>query len=221
MNAIKTDRALVIAAAILIAAVAFWSAPSGRAQSTPSAIVGVWVLNSSLSDRAPAPAAGDDGAGRGDDRESGGDRGGRRGRGGFGGGFGGFGGSRPGADRGSRTAAMQRRQDAVRDLLSPPDRLTIVQTDSMVIITAGDGRTTRLAPDASKIKDESTGASRQTHWDGEKLVSEISGLGPGTITETYAEDGDPRRLTITVEMPAARDKKQTVTVRHVYDAQPD
>ncbi len=45
--------------------------------------------------------------------------------------------------------------DAMRDLLEAPERMTITRTESMVIITTGDGRTTRLATDNSKVKDES------------------------------------------------------------------
>jgi hypothetical protein len=41
----------------------------------------------------------------------------------------------------------------------------------MVVITTGDGITTRLSTDNKKIKDESTGIERKTHWDGAKLVT--------------------------------------------------
>jgi hypothetical protein len=216
MSSSRSDLGLLIAAATLIAAAAFWYPPAGRAQSTPSPIVGAWVLNPSLTDRPPAPAASHDQNGRT------GRRGGRSGFGGrgFGGGFQGAGASRDEGDRSGRGADIQRRQDAMRDLITAPERLTIVETDSMVIITAGDGRTTRLAPDDSKIKDESTGAERRTHWDGGKLVSAITGLGPGTITETYSEQQDPHRLTVTIEMPGRGADQAPVTIHHVYDAQP-
>lgn len=93
--------------------------------------------------------------------------------------------------------------DAMRDLLEVPERMTIVRTDSMVIITAGDGRTTRLATDNSRVKDESTGIERRTRWEGEKLVSDISGAMGGKMTETYAIDSESQRLVVTVQMERA------------------
>ena len=69
----------------------------------------------------------------------------RGGGGGFGGG--GFGGGGRGGGQGTPAGDPEetaRRRNAMRDILNPPDRLTIVQTDSMVIITGPDGRTTRL-----------------------------------------------------------------------------
>ena len=77
-------------------------------------------------------------------------------------------------------------RDVMRDIMSPPDHLTIVQAGTMIIITGADGRTTRLSPDGKKIKDESTKIERKTVWTDGKLVSEISGLGQGKVTETYS-----------------------------------
>ena len=59
--------------------------------------------------------------------------------------------------------------------MEAPERLTIVRTESLVIVTTGDGRTTRLSPDGKKIKDDSTGIERKSKWDGNKLVTEITG----------------------------------------------
>ena len=114
---------------------------------------------------------------------------------------------------------MQRRRDALRDIMSAPDRMTITRTESMVIITTGDGRTTRLATDSSKVKDESTGIERKTHWDRDQLVTEISGLQGGKITETYAIDPESHRLTVTVDAAGARGGAQPPRHR-VYDLQP-
>ena len=78
----------------------------------------------------------------------------------------------------------------MRELTNPADRLTIVETESMVIITSSEGHTTRLAPGGSKVKDEHTNVERRTRWESGKLVSEISGLGPGKMTQTFAVDAD-------------------------------
>ena len=95
---------------------------------------------------------------------------------------------------------MARRRDAMRDLTTPSERVTIVETDSMVLVTGADGRTTRLSPDGKKVKDENTGIERKTKWDSGKLVSEISGLGPGKATQTFAADPEHHQLKITVQM---------------------
>lgn len=170
------------------------------AQTSNPAIAGAWTLNAELSDKPPAPPEGD-GRGRG---RGGPDGGGRRGGGGgfgggFGGGRGGFGGPR-GAGPAGNPEDMQRRRDAMRDLFDAPERLTITSTGSMVIVTTGDGRTTRLAPDGSKIKDDSTGIERKTRWEAGKLVSEISGVIGGRVTETYAVQPDSGRLEIVLAM---------------------
>ena len=109
----------------------------------------------------------------------------------------------------------------MRDILNPPDHVVITETATMILITGPDGRTTRLSPDGKKIKDESTKMERKTKWDGGKLVSEISGLGGGTITETYTVDTEHHRLHRTVQMDNARrppGEKQMTT--RVYDADP-
>ena len=105
------------------------------------------------------------------------------GRGGMGGGSG-----RGGSAMSPEDA--QRMRDAMRDVLNAPDRLTIVDTGTMILMTASDGRVTRLSPDGKKIKDDNTKIERKTRWDDGKLVSEIKGLGRGTITETYSVDRD-------------------------------
>ena len=107
-------------------------------------------------------------------------------------------------------------RDAMRDVMQPSDRLTIVLTDSMILITGGDGRTTRLSPDGKKIKDENTGVERRTKWDGDKLVSEISVLGPGNMTQRFDVDRASRQLRVSVQMEGGR-ARQPRTVTHIYD----
>jgi hypothetical protein len=109
-----------------------------------------------------------------------------------------------------------RMRDAMRDVMNPSDRLTIVQTESMVLITGADGRTTRLSPDGKKIKDENTGVERRTRWDTGKLVSEISGLGPGKMTQTFAVDPESHQLRVSVQMEGGR-SRQPRTIAQVYD----
>ena len=177
------------------------------------AIVGAWTLNKDASQL--SPAAGDNGDGR--DGDNGGRNGGfggrRRGGGGFGGGgFGRGGGGGVNGQPQDREAA-QRMRDAMRQELQAPDHMTIVSSETTIIITTPDGHTTRLAPDGKKIKDESTGIERKTKWDAGKLVSEVSGLGRGKITETYSLDADTKQLHVKLDVDGPRKTSQT----RVYD----
>jgi hypothetical protein len=193
-------------------AAGLWLATTlARADATSVAIVGQWVLDKDLSDLPTSSnQRSDDGSGRGERGRGRGYGGGRRG--GFGGGYG----SGRSTDRdGGRSEDGARRAEAVRAIMTGADRLTITATDSMVIVTDGGGRTTRLSLDGKKIKDESTGLERKTKWDGAKLVTEISGAGPGTITQTYQIDPEHQHLTITVQPPS---RNGTPMPRHfVYD----
>jgi len=110
-------------------------------------------------------------------------------------------------------------RDAIRDITTPSDHLTITRTDTLVVIAAADGRTTRLSPDGKKIKDDNTKIERKTKWDGGKLVSEISGLGPGKMTQTFAVDPEGRQLRMTVVMEGGG-SGQPRTMTQVYDVDP-
>ena len=192
---------LVVAAATFIAT---WLAAESRAQTPEHALAGAWTLNTEASDQTPAP---------GDERD-GGDRRGGNGR--YGGGRGGYGG---GGNGGANVdpEQMARMRDAMRQLMNPPEHLTITQTDTMVVITEPDGHTTRLSPDGKKVKDENTKIERKTKWDGGKLVSEINGLGRGKVTQTYAVDPEHHELRIAVQMENGRGG-QPRTITHVYEA---
>ena len=180
-------------------------------KTSSSALVGAWTLNKDLSD-GPAGRLRDSR----DDEE--------RPRRGDGGGFrrgGGLGGARRGGRGGDGSGRadgdpeqIARMRDAARDILTAAPHLTVVQSENMVIITTGEGRTTRLSPDGKKIKDESTRIERKTRWEGGKLVSEISGLPAGKVVETYAVDADRRQLHITLQNDGGR---TPMTTNWVYD----
>ena len=200
----------------LVTLIGAWLAVESRAQTADKpSIAGGWTLNADQSDR-QSDRDGDRSAGRRDDGGGGyGRRGG--GRGGFGGG--GFGGGRGGYGRGTPENAeeMARRRDAMRDIINPPNHLVVTQTDSMVVMTGPDGRTTRLSPDGKKVKDENTGIERRTKWDAGKLVSEISGAGGMKLTETYVLVPETHQLRISVQIEGGRGG-QARTVTHVYDS---
>jgi len=212
---------VVVAMAALIGV---WLSSESRAQTlerTP--LTGAWTLNKDLSDHPPDRSGenggGHRGGGNGGYGGGGGHGGGRRG--GFGGG--GYGGGGMGRGTEVDKDAMARTRDAMRDIVNPPDHLTIVQTDSMIVVTGADGRTVRLSPDGKKVKDENTHIERKTKWDGAKLISEISGLGSGKITETFTVDPEHHQLRITAEMEnrggeSGSGQSRTRTITHVYDA---
>jgi hypothetical protein len=183
------------------------------AAGTPS-LEGRWTLNANQSDR---QSTGRDDQGRGGDRARQG--GGSSGRGGGFGGRGGFGGG--GRRGGGNTPAMNpdemaRQRDAMRDVMNPPDQYVITQTESMIVLTAPDGRTTRLSPDGKKVKDENTNVERKTKWEAGRLVSEINGLGPARMTQTFAVDPETRQLRITVQVEG-NGRVQARSFTHVYD----
>jgi len=182
------------------------SAAQAPPQPAATSIVGAWTLNKDLSDTQGTPQRGD----RGDRGGRGGGYGGRRGGGGFGGG-----GRAGGGGRGN-PEDMRRMREAMQEILEAPDRMTITQSESMVIITTGDGRTTRLSTDGKKIKDDSTGIERKTHWDKNQLVSEISNAGPAKITQTFAVNPESHQLTVTVDF--GNGDKRRPPVHRVYDA---
>lgn len=209
---------------VLAAAVVCLSMPllAQENSSAPKAsIAGAWMRNADLSDKPAGPGDQGNDSGRGDSGRRGGRGGGRRGGGGgggFGGGFGRGGGMGRGGDAGrGNPEEMMRMRDALRDVTNPSDHLTITQTDSMIVLTGADGRTTRLSPDGKKIKDDNTKVERKTRWDGGKLVSEISGLGRGKMTQTFAVDPDSKQLRILVVMEGGRSGEPR-TITQVYDA---
>jgi hypothetical protein len=118
----------------------------------------------------------------------------------------------------ANAAASAQMQNAMREVNMPPLRLTIVQTDALIVITTGNGRTTRLVPSGKNVKDDDTKTERKTKWDSGKLVSEISGALPNTITERYWVDADAHQLHVQVTIPAQGRNQDPATFNRVYAA---
>jgi len=211
MRSVLSSSAVIATAALI----AVGLSTESRAQTVDhSALSGAWTLNKDLSDQ-PTDRSGNGQNGQGGGRRGGGYGGGGGRRGGFGGGGYGRGGGYGGGGS-MDPEAMARARDAMRDIINPPDHLTVTQTESMVVLTGADGRTTRLSPDGKKIKDENTNVERKTKWDGSKLVTEISGL-QGKITQTYSVDPENHQLRIVATLEG-RNGQQPRTITHVYDA---
>jgi hypothetical protein len=204
---------VVSAVGVRLSAQTTAQAPASPADNTNAAkakvFTGGWNLNREQSDQPQSNTSAGGDVPRGGGRHGGG--------GGRGGGFGGgFGGGRGGATGGNDPQAAARLREATRDIMNPPDHLVVVSTDTMLVLTAPDGRTVRLSPDNKKVKDESTNIERKTKWDGVRLVSEITGLGSGKITETYTVDDEHHQLHVVTVVDAGRGG-QPRTVSHLYD----
>jgi len=198
--------------AAVAAALCAWvvSIPPVRAETATHTIVGVWALNRNLSD---VPDERFEGGANASGRPQGGASGrGGRGHGGYGGG--GF----PGGGGHANTGETTRHQEALREFIDAPARLTIVETDNTIILTKGDGRTTHLTPDGKKNKDASTGLERQTEWENGKLVSKISGS-LGKITERYSVDTDHHELMVITRIESSEHQDRTRVFHRLYSAE--
>jgi hypothetical protein len=195
------------------------AAPPAAASAVP--LQGEWRYNEGASTKPPEGFSGraaGRGGGRGDGRRGPLGPTGRRG-----GGFnprGGRGGDSPDGPRGAGSggAAAARLQEVMQDINTPPARLTIVQTDSTVIITTDQGRTVRLAPNGKRIKDDNTGVTRKTVWEAGKLVTEIGGLSSGTVTQSYGLDPTTHQLHVVSTLPNRQNSKEPIVLDRVYDA---
>ena len=210
MKKLGQAGSFLIAAVVLACIAASGRLYADKDQGPATSIVGAWTLEKKLSDVAEdRPRTG------GQHNRGGGGGfpgGGGHGRGGFhgaGGGFPGGGGHSADPDEAAR------RQEAWRDLVTAPDHMTIVQTESMIIITARDGRTTRLSPDGKKIKDESTNVERKTRWEDGKLVSEISGTN-GRATETYSVNPTQHELLVVVRLESSGSEENVRMLHRLY-----
>jgi hypothetical protein len=203
----------VTVAAASVSVVRAQTPPVQASTSAAPSIVGAWTLNNDLSDTGTAARGSGDGQSGDDSGRRSGYPGGRRRGGGGGFGGGGFGRGGGGSAQPQDREAAQRMRNALRDEMQAPDHMTIVRTDSTVIITTKDGRTTRLSTDGKKVKDESTGIERKTKWDGSKLVSEVTGLASGKVTETYSVDPELKQLRVALAIDGPRKTSMT----RVYD----
>ena len=201
---------LILVAAALVCPFTTARLVAQKEVETTSPIVGAWTLDKKLSDIADNRPRGG-GAPR-----SRGGGGGFPGSGGHGrgGGFPGGGGGFPSGHSADPEEAT-RRQEAWRDLIEAPDHMTIVQTESMIVITARDGRTTRLSPDGKKIKDESTNVERKTRWEDGKLVSEISGSA-GRATEIYSVNPAQHELLVVVRLESSGADENVRVLHRLY-----
>ena len=186
------------------------SSDVAQPESAAASLEGVWVLNTDLSDEPRARLEG-----VGDVRGQG------RGRGAAG---------RRGSRPGGRVARLrQGLQEAVRDLLTAPRRMTIVTIENEIVATYDDGRVIRLVSDdqAHKgIAGTSMQVTRRTRWENEKLVTDISldsriEVKLEQAYEVRLTGPEGKQLIVTSRFVGGRanngDRRE---LRRVYDAEP-
>lgn len=210
-------------AVALVGLIGVPGAASTEAGETQTAgIDGVWVLNTELSDDPSGRLGGPEGnANRGPGGGFGGGRGGfGGGRGGFGGG--GFGGNRP--DPQEMARMREAMQQAMRDLLAAPRRMTIVSTDDEIGLTYDDGRVVRLIPDNREhagIAGDRMQVRRTTRWDGDRLVAdlELETRIPFRVEQSYevrTDNVEGRQLIVTSRVEMGRRGGGDREFRRVY-----
>lgn len=195
---------------LLALALAALVGPHVRAQAEPTDLAGVWVLDREASQTprggAPDPAAGLFPGSVGV-------------RGGLGGPA-----APGGIDRRKRAAAdreeIARRRALMKEVLEPPARFQITLEDALVTFTFSDGRAVRYRADGKEERHQhqSGTVKTKTKWDRGRLLIETNmGSGP-KITHAYIVSGDPRQLTVTVQIPGQ--SKDLPPITHTYNEQP-
>lgn len=198
------------------------------------ALLGIWVLNTELSDDPrPRPdmatANGEQGRrGRSGGFGVGGGFGGSTGRGGFGGrgrrgGFGGI--NRPDPENMAKQGAAM--QDAIRDLMTAPRRMMIAGTRAEITLTYDNGRIVRLLPDSQEhvgLAGTSMRVTRKTRWDETMLVTDITlkvRQGSLEVNQSYQlRDGEAgKQLMVTSRFAGGPFREEAREFRRIYDAE--
>lgn len=217
--------------------------PSPQIRSdAPRGVVGFWLLDQELSDGPDAMRlmgnpdgrggpGGPGGSGGSGERGRPGGMGGGGGMGGpggmsGGGGRGGMGGGFPGGaggqsgDMGGRSGnseQVQRGMLRMKELLTPPAGLTLVEDGLFVIMTMEDGRTQKYRADG-KDEEQNVGggpATTVTSWNGHQLVIYTTLKDGLRATRTYVASSDLQQLTVTVRVSGAQ-LPRPILVHQVY-----
>ena len=198
------------------------SSDVAQPESSTASLEGIWMLNADLSDEPRARLEG-----VGDDRGQGRGRGAAGRRGSRPGGRGRAGGRPP--DREELARLRQGLQEAVRDLMTAPRRMTIVMIENEIVATYDDGRVIRLVSDDQPhkgIAGTSMQVTRRTRWENEKLVTDISldSRIEVRLEQTYEvrlTDPEGKQLIVTSRFVGGRasngDRRE---LRRVYDVEP-
>lgn len=211
------------------------AADADEKASAPAApeLTGRYQLNPNASDDARAKiheamsqgrSGGEGGGYGGGGRHHGG--GGMGGGGGYGGGGyggGGFGGGGMGGHRGGGASDANRAgmRAAMEEASDAPAALTITQKGSEVDITYDDGRVLRLYSDNRKVDAQGDEPQRQSHWEGEKLVSEVQFKNGPKVRESYVLNATTHGLSTFVRFELPMSGKPVIIHREYDLATPE
>jgi hypothetical protein len=188
------------------------AADDGTAAAARQQLVGEWKLNAELSEdpfakmrQAREEGGGGSGGsgGHGGGGWGGGGGGHHGGHGGHGGGSGGSGGGAPRSESGGYA----------RSMMLTASQITVTNIEPEVTVLDPDGQMRRFEADDKAHKDDA-GIEVKAKWDADRLVVETKGE-RGTTRETWSVGGDPRRLTVLLEIK--RSSGGTVSVKRVFD----
>ena len=93
-------------------------------------------------------------------------------------------------------------------------QITVTNIEPEVTVLDPDGQMRRFQADDKEHKDDA-GNELKARWDADRLVVETKGE-RGTTRETWSVGGDPRRLTVLLEIK--RSSGGSVSVKRVFDA---
>jgi hypothetical protein len=215
---------LAIGVVVLLLAAAAALAEAPLVDATTPAIAGNWQIDRDASDP-PRGLAGPEGGGR--------PPGGGPGAGGPGRGGPGMGGGRPGGGMGTgggpgsggsrqppSEEEMKRRRELMRELTTPPVRLTIVQDATTVTFIDENARTRTFATDGRQEKHQFTNATVETRarWRDAVLTIESSVESGLKVERRYQLVAEPRQLIVTTRLtggPSSRDAPPGMKVVYV------
>jgi hypothetical protein len=132
----------------------------------------------------------------------------------------GFGGHGGGGSRGGATPEQMRAMRArIIEVLEAPAKLTILEGDGTVTLTADDGRARRLMVNNKREKRpvDNRMVDVRTKRDDGRLVTEMWLDDGMKLTETYAVSADRRQLQVSLKLEGSH-LPRTINVRRVYDA---
>ena len=151
------------------------------------------------------------------------------GGGGFGGRRGGFGGRDGDGNRPAPEDIAERRtgiQEAMRDLMSVPRRMTITGTRDEVILRHDDGRVIRLLPDGREhagLAGSRMRLTRTTRWDSAALITdiELEGRLRFEVEQTYeVRNGEAgKQLIVTSRFGGGPFREEEREFRRIYDVE--
>jgi hypothetical protein len=109
-------------------------------------------------------------------------------------------------------------RERMRELLAPPNSMTITQKGAEVDLTDDHNRKITFFTDGRKAEKSKDVNNQQiaAHWDGNRLVTDEKNPRGGKMSRTYELSYDGKQLNETLRLSVGRSNAQ-VNIRYVYD----